>query len=206
MLIKLTNFFKKTSKKKWLLNQRSNYLLNGKYLFSDSLKYAYLNEKITKGSLYHLFENDPLSKLNYKILLLKKLFFNKEINVQTSKKNKVFSGTIYFFSKDHKEYKIFDLRNKRVLSIFSNKAEYNKKVKNYKYFSYYFNIPKIVKTGENEVVEELITFENSISAEDFRFILHQIMQNYIRFFKDEKNNVNYNQPIYLLDKVKKNFI
>lgn len=192
---------KKTEKRK--IKKNSINLYNGEYVYNNALNCVFLNNKITKQHVDVFINNDPFNVFNIKNYLIKKALFNESIVIDDLQNEKSdFIGTIYFFSKNNNDDKIFDLNNNRVKLLYSDSSKCQKKIDTYNHFKEYFNLPKILKYDTKSLIEELINFKNAWTTADLVFIVEEIFSKYVDYFsRCGKEDVDYLKPNLLLDKI-----
>ena len=110
------------------------------------------------------------------------LFIKKNLEVENEEKFPGFRGSIFLPSNNGTgDVKIFDLTNKKVLTIYSNEINYSNKLHTYSEFKNFFKIPEIIYNNDNKkiLIEELVEFKSesqwnqTIYLEVFESILNQ---------------------------------
>ena len=156
------NIQKKNENKIRIIRNLEPYLLHGTYQFDDEFRFLCKTSK----------KNNPIVK-------------DKRINneyIEIKKENsKIFQGDILWFCING-DIKIFS--DFETLTLCNNKNNYIAKIENHKYFSKYFDLPKL-KTSDDktyQLIEEFIHFRKIIQS-DTTFILKTIYKDYIRYFK-----------------------
>lgn len=206
MFNKLFKLIKQTKNNRINFNKNSKYLSNGNYSYSNSLKYLYLNSVDTLDELINILENDPINTVSIKSSVFKKIFLPRQILImdKLNEKSNQFIGSIYLFSLENKEDKIFDLENEKVMSILTYESDYNNKLKTYDFFKEYFTIPKIVSFEKKIIVEEFIPSKDIWSLEDRNSIMENLLFRYLKYFEKNKtyNEIIYKNANYLLNLTK----
>lgn len=186
MIKKLVDYTKREKQKKERLIEQSNELSSGDYRFHESRKFAYLNNKRTKNHATWLLGNDPLMRKSKKLSSIKHHLVSSKAFVPDSSEAEVqFNGTIYFFTKHHKQDRIFDVESSKVKVLFSDEQDKDEYVNTYNTFSPYFKQPQIIEQSASTVTEELISFDERWDLQPS--ILVQIFDDYIQYYSHENN-------------------
>lgn len=188
------NILKSIENKKDVINKNSIYLINGKFLLDNSLGYAYLDNVYNRDLISRYFKNDPLKRHNLKTTVLNKVFLSNGMYITNSHNNEApnFKGSLYRFSRGNHNDKVFDLHNNKVLHIFLDKQGYENKLDDYKIFSKYFRIPKILwSDGKSLLIEDFINYSSSWTKTDLCSIIDDIFQCYLQFFMEYSNKNEY---------------
>lgn len=190
MLGKAISFIKK---KKFMLKiflANSNCFYPGTYFFDESLMFIYLKDEANYRKSMELFGKSTVLNNKLKkafILLVKKLFFNKEIVVTNNGNEDTFQATAFFIGIDKdRNGKAFDFENRKVRTFYFSIMKYNQILENYHYFKSFFNTPKIQSYDNYRLIitEELITYKphHSWSEEELRLVMEDIFQKYLSYF------------------------
>lgn len=172
----------------------SDYLKAGKYKFSESMKYLYIDEHGFESLSHKLFHRKFTNKyitIIRKIMFI--LFFNNHININQG--NKIFEGQIYLPGNVGncsllKKAKIFDFSKNQLLEIFDYKEDIERKINDHTYFSKLFNVPSIIEIDYNKniLVEELIQDEKKES--DVQKILLSFLEKQTKQINDIPSEMN----------------
>lgn len=156
----------KESKIKIICNLES-YLSHGTYQFDNEFRFL---SKISK-------KNNPIVK--------DKIMDDEYIKIKKGSGN-IFQGEILWFCING-DIKIFS--DFETLTLCKNEKNYLAKIENYKYFSKYFDLPKLKESDDKkyQLIEEFIHFQK-ITKEDTKFILKSIYKDYILYLKIIKEN------------------
>lgn len=213
MIKDLINYYKS---KQDLVNdfiQYSEYMVAGEYTFDETLTFIYLKDHYTSDKIVNMFRNNfsNLKFNNFPFLLksilnfihiLIKIRFSKDLKIKNNNNEYVnFKGTGYLAGSETKDCKLFDLIDNKVITISLNKNTFNNKINNYKYFNEYFMIPEIINYDDNKLIitEEYIDFKanDMWTEEEHNSIIEDIFQSYIEYFKNCKENNNYDWKMSL---------
>lgn len=167
--------------------QHEKFLKNGNYKFNKIYSCLYLDNEENRSHLNNVIENDPRKRTNFKKKIIKYLVYTGKIKINGSLSSKEFSGTLYFFSNNGNEEKVFDFENKKVKLLYHDSSDYEFKIDSHDYFKKYFNVPSI-EVKENEIIDErLIVFNNNL--DDTKMLLTSSFNSYLEYFKrlDIKN-------------------
>jgi len=176
----------------------SDYMCSGSYVFDDSIKYIYKDENHIKNKANKILDNIHYRKMMMKLLvsiLRNTIFKNPMIIQHPSLKKEAFSGTIFLpvgSTRSYRDQKIFDIKNKKVLTIYAHKEDYQTVLAHYAYFKEYFPVTSIYwKDDEKQLImEELIFFQpNKIwEEEDFLYVMETVFHHYANYLNTCKVN------------------
>jgi hypothetical protein len=201
MIGKIYNYIKGKQEIVYRFYENSHFMSSGTYVFDESIKYIRIVDDDTKKHSSEILHQNRYRNVSSKIcvFLLKKLLFRKSITIQ-KEKNELsnFSGTVFLpvgSANGYSDKKIFDFETERVLTIFSDKKDYNNHLSHYAYFKNYFPLPEIVWTKSKDLllIEELIFLKpyNQWCKEDFLFVMRDIFNRYHNYFIDCYRKGNY---------------
>lgn len=183
MFKKLVDYIKRENQKKLKVLKRSKELSPGEYRFHESRKFAYLNNERTENNAKWLLENDPLMRKPKKLSSIKHHLISSKVFVAHGGEGKRhFHGTIHFFTKNHKQDRVFDVENLKVKAFFSDKQDKEEYVNTYNRFSPYFRQPQIIESTSSTVTEELIAFDEEWELNPS--ILRVIFDDYIKYYSE----------------------
>jgi hypothetical protein len=197
--------------------RNTKYMCAGIYVYDDSLKYITRNDSYTKNRALQIFQNNYYqATIKFFIYLLRKTLFRKKVEiVEPAEQKNEFFGSVYRpvrSSNGYTDSKIFDLSRNQVLSIFSNKQEYQSVLSIYQSFSKFFPMPAILQTDAEQLIimEELVNFEQNhtwIEA-DYLFVMEDVFERNINYFKAcvEKEIQSSSSPTDLISQIKMNAV
>jgi len=192
MVSKVYQFLKR---KKEMLNgfyQNTKYMCAGNYVYDDSIKFIILDDHYTKRIANKIFQNNYYqSMVRFSIFMLRRLIFKAKVTIpEQTLQLTDFTGTVYRpirSSSGYKDCKIFDFTNNQVLSIFSNKEDYQLVIDKYEYFNVHFPMPAILwkDDGQQLIMEELVNFRQNDTwvKEDYLYIIKDIFERSFDYFQ-----------------------
>lgn len=209
MLNKLLNYRKRAQLTIQTCLSNSEYLEPGEYFVDYNLRYLYRNDLATikfmeETILKNNFNLNPKEVFNHKI---KKTLVPTKIKISNQSTNKKvngnFKGTVYLLSNDNteeKDVKIFNIKDKQVLSVYVKLDDLKKKIQNYEYFGNYFKIPKINSYDfiKKTTIEELIDSKPKNDWNDFDYtqVIDTIFNSYAEYYKKyAQNNIIKTKPL-----------
>ncbi|WML59307.1 hypothetical protein [Neobacillus sp. PS2-9] len=197
--------------------RNTKYMCAGIYVYDDSLKYITRNDSYTKNRALQIFQNNYYqAAIKVFIFLLRKTFFRKKVEiVEPAEQKNEFSGSVYRpvrSSNGYNDSKIFDLSRNQVLSIFSNKQEYQSVLSIYQSFKKFFPMPAILQADAEQLIimEELVNFEQNHTwiEEDYLFVMEDVFERNINYFKAcvENGIQSSSSPTDLISQIKMNAV
>lgn len=192
MILKKLIVYKKkaNSIKKSLINNR-NYVESGNYILGGHLRYAYKDDPTTIDFMKRVLLKNNRGLEERKTLkgIIKKMFEPRSILFKRDEITRKFEGTVYLFSNDtniQKDVKIFNIKKGQILSVYVKMETLKQKIEDYKFFSSYFTIPKIISYDFDEKIsiEELVisrpkkTWDN----QDYDIVIESIFNSYKNYF------------------------
>ncbi|MDQ1144589.1 hypothetical protein QE429_001416 [Bacillus sp. SORGH_AS 510] len=189
--------------------RHTKYMCEGTYIYDNSIKYLIRNDSFTKNRAFQIFQNNYYQpSIKFYIFLLRNTLFRKKVSIsEQPEKSMDFSGSIYRpvrSSNGYNDSKIFDISRNKVLSIFSNKQEYQSVLNNYYRFNQFFPMPKILHSDSEKllIMEEMVNFTQNHAwvEEDYLFVMEDVFQRNITYFKDciDKGIHSFTSPQKLL--------
>jgi hypothetical protein len=207
MIKKTVNYYKSKNRIVEGFITNSRYLKSGEYIFDESFTYIYLKDsktsaltiKMFKSSYQVLRYDNEGSLLKVLISNILKRIFLKKLVIDKKIEENIFFGNVYLPATQGKKGKIFDLIDNKVLSLFDDKLDFDKKIQSYRYFNDFFPIPKI-DTYDNEnllVIEECINYKTNVNWNkiDRMSVIEDIFFRYISYFKVVIKENNYTKKI-----------
>lgn len=190
------------------LQENSEYLVPGEYVYDDTLTYIYLENKYHQKEIYDVFGRSLINPF-YRIILwfIKKGMFNKKIVMSHSGNNKQnLLGEVCFLGiYKINDVKVFDFQNNKVLTIFSDENKYKNTIDNYAFFKDFLPTPKIIDFDSKDliIIEALIEAKSSDrwSKEETNFVMEDIFKRYLNYFylAKEKGDYILENPIVYLE-------
>lgn len=170
----------------------ARYFSPGKYIFNDTINILLKNDDYTKTRMKELLQINYYYNSIYRWIAwtFKRIFYRKGITVSDGHKRlKGFTGTVYLpvgSTKGYSDKRIFDFTNHKVLTILTNKNDYQKVIGNYNYFKEYFPIPTILWTNDEQllIMEELVIYQpiNNWVEDDFSYVMRETFKRYHEYF------------------------
>lgn len=200
MLKKLIDYRKKTRLAIASFEEKSIYLELGEYFLDPELKYIYRNDSETID-----FIENVIKENNYKLSHKKDIKYKikcalapNKLIISNNLEKRDFRGSIYLLSNDtsdEKDVKIFDIKTNKVLTVYVEQQNLNKKIEDYKYFGEYFKIPQIIgyDFDKKTSVEELVLSKpkNSWDELDYSKVIESIFSSYEQYYNSTSKNNNY---------------
>ena len=188
-------FFLKNSIKK-----NTRYLEPGTYSIDNVTNLAWRKDYNTVK-----FVEDNLVKNTYNLKrefcfkgIVKGILSPKKIMIKDQNQDECFKGTVFFLSHSvNKDIKIFNVRKKEVLSIYSNADKLKKKILDYNYFRLYFDMPciKFFDFNRNISIEELVISKDKKdwNQNDYEALINGLFHSYINYYKSilKKNDLEF---------------
>ncbi len=185
-----------SSKRNIVNNMRldSLYLCPGEYVFDKHLKYLIKKDTDSKtrskieGILNIKGINNLLKKLV--ILALKTILFCQSTSILNKGNLQGFTGSVYIPVRSTSGYgdrRIFDIKNNKVLTIFTDRKDYQAVLATYHNFKDYFSMPNILWIDDERqlIIEELILFHPTSfwSEKDHDNVLDTVFERYLEYFR-----------------------
>ena len=152
----------------------SDYLINGVYENSVAFDLIKTKGKPSQLSVSTFSSYKNISKFSKLLILV----YNKVhcYHVKSDQKEKKFNGTELIISSSLSEYKIFDFRNKLVLTIYSSLEKLRMIEENKQKLSIAYKVPftYMLNEGQSYMVEELVIHKAFKVEDAFRFICESI--------------------------------
>jgi thiamine kinase-like enzyme len=213
MLRKIRSYFKGKKELIDSFHDNASYMSVGTYVFDDSINYLVMDEPGTKKRTFELLQRDYYRKSFIRLfvyVMRNTLFRGSIMNQPEDGMVDNFSGTVFLpvgSSNGYKDKKIFDLVQKKVLTLFGEKADFMSVLSNYEYFNDFFQLAKIVWSDEKKllIMEELIISvpKNTWKMDDYLFVMVDVFECYFDYLsfcysKHKFNQVTVNEIVISL--------
>lgn len=157
-----------------IIKSISDYLINGVY--ENSISYDLIKRKGRPSQLCVSTFSSYKNISKFAKLLIR--IYNKVhyYHIKSNQKEKKFNGTELIISSSLSEYKIFDFRNKTVLTIYSSLEKLRMIEDNKQKLSVAYKVPLTYVLNEDKsfIVEELVTHRTFDVEDAFKFICASI--------------------------------
>ncbi|WP_422123912.1 hypothetical protein DHX103_03635 [Planococcus sp. X10-3] len=198
MINQLMNYINRQKLIMQTFSESTQYLDNGIYKIDNSLKGIRTDDHETKNFVKNnLINKNSKEQYSYIKYLVHALFIEKNLKVEKEEKHPGFGGSIFLPSNNGTgDVKIFDITNRKVLSLYSNEKNYINKLNKYIEFKGFFKIPEIIYTNDNNkiLIEELVEFksESQWNQEIYIDVFERILNQYKEYGQDivTRNKVN----------------
>jgi len=195
-LSKLSDIFKRVGLAKKTLYRYSDLLLSGRYKLNPNLTMIYELNSAEKARVegnyqYDNIDGNRIKTWDYYV----RRFLTKFTYKLPKTNNNIFQGQLLSFTSMQNGIKVFDFKNKKIISVFLDESFFDKIVKARNYWSSYFNVPPfaIIKGKYNIIEEEILQKEEYDREEmllsildDYEKYLSEIEISEISFVDEEK--------------------
>lgn len=180
----------------------SVYMCPGEYVFDKHLNYLIKNDVYSKNRkrIEEILNIKDIKSFFKKVFVfvMRKLLFRQSTSILSRSNLHGFTGSVYIPVRSTSGYgdrRIFDIKNNKVLTIFTEKKDYEAVLQTYCNFKEHFSMPTILWTDDerNLIIEELISFHPTClwSEIDYANVFNTIGESYRQYFQTCKKNRAY---------------